>query len=189
MNNIANLLFEINILKKIPRSGYQFLGAGKESVAEHLFTITFIAYVMSKMEPDVDALKLISMCLVHDIPEARTGDLNYVQKQYVLANEAEAIKEIVKNLPFGESLEHLIREFNEGESPEAKLAHDADQLALMLDLKALSDTGCRTAVKWLSHIHNRLQTATGNNIAESIMKTDKDDWWEKKSIDRKNINK
>ncbi|MEZ4567992.1 MAG: HD domain-containing protein [Desulfobacterales bacterium] len=74
--NIAALLFEANILKNIPRSGYHFLGASKESVAEHSFCATFIAYVMAMMEPEADSLRLISMCLVHDRSEARTGDHN-----------------------------------------------------------------------------------------------------------------
>jgi putative hydrolases of HD superfamily len=34
MENIVKLLFEAKMLNRIPRSGYQFLGAGKESVAE-----------------------------------------------------------------------------------------------------------------------------------------------------------
>ncbi|PIP38675.1 MAG: metal-dependent phosphohydrolase, partial [Desulfobacterales bacterium CG23_combo_of_CG06-09_8_20_14_all_51_8] len=59
MKNIAALLFEANILKQIPRSGYHFLGAGKESVAEHSFCATFIAYPMAKMAPEADGLRLI----------------------------------------------------------------------------------------------------------------------------------
>ncbi len=31
------------------------------------------------------------MCLFHDLPEARIGDLNYVNKKYVQANEEKAI--------------------------------------------------------------------------------------------------
>jgi len=91
MRNIANLLFKAKILKNIPRSGYHFLGVGKESVAEHSFGTAFIAYVISQIEPDVDALKLISMCLVHDLTEAKIGDLNYVQKKYVTADENKAV--------------------------------------------------------------------------------------------------
>ncbi|MDM8537595.1 HD domain-containing protein, partial [Desulfobacterales bacterium HSG17] len=91
MENIANLLFEAKMLKEIPRSGYHFLGTGKESVAEHSFMITFIAFAMSEMEKKADAKKIISMCLVHDLPEARTGDLNYVQKQYVTPDEKKAV--------------------------------------------------------------------------------------------------
>ncbi|MEZ4550651.1 MAG: HD domain-containing protein [Desulfobacterales bacterium] len=88
MKNIAALLFEANILKNIPRSGYHFLGASKESVAEHSFCATFIAYVMAMMEPEADSPRSISMCLVRFcLPEARTGDHNYVQKQYVTIDE------------------------------------------------------------------------------------------------------
>ena len=144
MKNIANLLFEAKMLKEIPRSGFHFLGSGKESIAEHSFSTTFIAYVLSQLEPDIDALKLISMCLVHDLPETRVGDLNAVHKTYVTANEVKAVKDITDSLPFGSSITNLIAEFNEGNSPEARLAYDADQLSLILELKTLSDIGYAT---------------------------------------------
>ncbi|MBW2411713.1 MAG: HD domain-containing protein [Deltaproteobacteria bacterium] len=177
MKNIINLLFEANILKEIPRSGYQFLGAGKESIAEHTFTTVMIAFVMSKIETDVDALKLISMCLVHDLPEARTGDLNTVHKQYVTANESQAVRDTVKDLPFGASIADLIQEFNAGQTREAQLAHDADQLALTVDLKSLVDIGYQPPNKWLPHVLGRLKTQTGKNIGQHIMETHRDDWW------------
>lgn len=189
MKNIVNLLFKARILKDIPRSGYHFLGAGKESVAEHSFSVSFIAFVMSQMEPDVDALKLISMCLVHDLPEAKTGDLNYVQKKYVTADENKAVEDITRNLPFGSSLADLINEFNAGRSLEAKLAHDADQLALILDLKALSDIGYDPPKKWLPFALKRLKTKTGQTLAQTIMKTEWDAWWLDNYVDRPIINK
>ncbi len=177
MKHVANLLFEANILKKIPRSGYHFLGAGKESVAEHSFSVSFIAFVMAQMEPDVDALRLIAMCLVHDLPEAKTGDLNYVQKKYVIADENKAMNEITRKLPFGTTLSDLLAEYNARESMASKLAHDADQLALILDLKALSDIGYEPPKKWLPYALKRLETKTGQHLAESIMKTEWDAWW------------
>ncbi len=177
MKNIINLLFEANILKEIPRSGYQFLGAGKESVAEHTFTTAMIAFVMSQIESDVDALKLISMCLVHDLAEARTGDLNTVHKQYVTADEPRAVRDISKNLPFGSSISELITEFNAGQTREAELANDADQLALILDLKSLVDIGYQPPNKWLPHVLGRLKTETGKKIGQSIMETHRDEWW------------
>ena len=183
MKNIANLLFQANILKNIPRSGYHFLGAGKESVAEHSFSVSFIAFVMAQMEPDVDAFRLIAMCLVHDLPEAKTGDLNYVQKNYVTANENKALRHITKNLPFGTTLSDLITEFNERLTIESKLAHDADQLALILDLKSLSDIGYDPPNKWLPFALKRLETQTGQAIAQSIMKTEWDAWWLENYVD------
>ena len=177
MKDIVNLLFEANILKEIPRSGYHFLGAGQESVAEHTFSTAMIAFVMSKIEQDVDALKLISMCLVHDLPEARISDLNTVHKQYVKADESRAVRDTTKNLPFGVSIADLIHEFNAGQTREARLAYDADQLALILDLKSLADIGYQPPHKWLPHVLERLKTETGKKIGQRIMQTNRDDWW------------
>lgn len=183
MKNIANLLFEAKMLKEIPRSGFHFLGSGKESIAEHTFSTTFIAYVMSQLEPDIDALKLISMCLVHDLPETRIGDLNTVHKTYVTANEVKAVKDITDSLPFGSSIANLIAEFNEGNSPEAKLAYDADQLSLILELKTLSDIGYAPPDKWLPPVLKRLKTETAKKIARSIMQTNRDEWWLNNYVD------
>ncbi|MEJ2729978.1 MAG: HD domain-containing protein [Deltaproteobacteria bacterium] len=156
MKNIANLLFEARMLKEIPRSGFHFLGAGKESIAEHTFSTTFIAYVMARLDPEIDALKLISMCLVHDLAEARIGDLNTVHKTYVTADEAKALEDTTRLLPFGSSITDLVKEFNENRSIEAQLAHDADQLAFILELKHLSDIGYAPPGKWLPHVLKRI---------------------------------
>ena len=184
MKRIAKLLFEAKILKEIPRSGYHFLGAGKESVAEHSFSATFIAYVMSQLVPDVDALKLISMCLIHDLPEARIGDLNTVQKIYTNADESKAIEDTIKGLAFGENLAELVQEFRACHSKEAKLAHDADQLALVLELKDLMDIGYKPPKSWIKNVIDRLKTKTGQKIADAIMTTRRDEWWFKNSVDK-----
>ena len=101
MKQIANLLFEVRILKDIIRSGYAFLGAGKESIAEHSFMTAFICFAMAKLDPDINSEKLVAMALVHDLAEARTGDLNYVEKQYSTPDEAKAVSHLIRNLSFG----------------------------------------------------------------------------------------
>lgn len=183
MKNIANLLFEAKMLKEIPRSGFHFLGAGKESIAEHTFSTTFIAYVITQLDPDIDALKLISMCLVHDLAEARIGDLNTVHKTYVTADEDKALEDTTRPLPFGSSITGLIKEYNENHSIEAQLAHDADQLALILELKYLSDIGYAPPDTWLPHVLKRIQTKTVKKMARSVMETHRDDWWLNKYVD------
>ena len=177
MEKIANLLFEAKMLKEIPRSGFHFLGAGRESVAEHSFCTTFIAYVMSELEPEVDGLKLISMCLLHDLAEARIGDLNSVQKKYVRADEPTAIEDAARGLPFGRNLLNLILEYNEKQTVEAKLSHDADQLALVLELKDLMDIGYKPPEGWIENVLKRVKTETGKKIAQAIMNTQRDAWW------------
>ena len=113
MKDIANFLFEVGMLKKTPRSGFQFLGSGRESVAEHVSRTIFIGYVLCKLEADVDELQLLKMCLFHDLPETRTGDMNYVNKKYVTVDEKKAIKDLTDTLFFGDEMEAIISEFNE----------------------------------------------------------------------------
>ncbi len=46
MDRIADFLFEVGMLNKTPRTGYQFLGSGKESVAEHILRTLFVGYTL-----------------------------------------------------------------------------------------------------------------------------------------------
>jgi putative hydrolase of HD superfamily len=117
------------------------------------------------------------MCLLHDLPETRTGDLNAVQKKYTQADEKKAVAELTAPLPFGKKWTELMEEFNRRETTEARLAHDADQIAFILDLKALSDTGYKTPAKWMDHITDRIKTDIGRSIAQSILNTEWDNWW------------
>lgn len=107
MKEYVNMIFEARMLKNIPRSGYSFLGNGRESVAEHSFLITFISYILAKLNPQADEKKIVFMALLHDLPESRIGDINYVQKKYVKADENKAVKDMIKDIFFGKEIEAL----------------------------------------------------------------------------------
>ena len=177
MKGIADLVFEALFLKHVPRTGYQFLGTGKESVAEHIYAVTFIAFVFSKLEPAANAERLLTMCLVHDLPEARTGDLNYVQKRYVQSDQQAALTDALGDIEWAPQIEELIAEFDAGTTLEANLARDADQLALLVDLKALQDLGYQTPQQWLPHVRQRLNTEIAKNLADKLMNTSRNEWW------------
>ena len=175
--NIADLLFEAKILKELPRSGYHFLGTGNENVAEHSFMTVFIAYTISNLESDIDREKLLKMALLHDLPEARTGDFNYVQKKYANVKEEKAVADLIDGLPFGEEIKSLIEEFNVCRTREAELANDADQISFLLELRKLQDTGSKSCDRWIEFVVARIKTDTGKFIARKIMETRWDNWW------------
>ena len=177
MKKIADFLFEGQILKELPRAGYHFLGSGKENVAEHCFMTALIAFTISRIEPGIDKEKIISMALLHDLGEARSGDLNYVQQKYVEVKEKKILTDLTSGLTFGKDIAKLINEFNECRTREAKLANDADQLSFILELKKLQDIGAKSPEKWIDIVIKRLQTDTGRKIAQSIISTDWDNWW------------
>jgi putative hydrolase of HD superfamily len=177
VERIADLLFEAGMLKRTPRTGYRFLGTGQESVAEHLFSTAFIGYVLAQLTEGVDAFKVVKMCLFHDLPEARTGDQNYVYKKYVQVDEEQATEDLAAGLPFAEEIKGLIAEFNAKKTQEALLSHDADQLALLQQLKEHKDLGSRHAEAWLRNNAKRLQTDVAKQLAEAILQTDLSAWW------------
>jgi len=183
MQDITNFLFEVGMLKKTPRTGFQFLGSGSESVAEHILRTVFIGYVLSKMEPDVDEYKVLKICLVHDLPEARTGDMNYMYKKYVTVDELKAVDELTETLFFGEDIKAAISEFNERTTRESLIAHDADQLSLILQLKECGDLGNKYSEEWIKYASMRLYTQNAKKLAGSILKTDSAEWWFKDKSD------
>ncbi|MGA3208254.1 MAG: HD domain-containing protein [Syntrophales bacterium] len=183
MDSIANFLFEVGMLKKTPRTGFRFLGSGCESVAEHILRTIFIGYALSKLEPGLDELKVLKICLVHDLPEARTGDMNYMYKKYVTVHEERAIRELTQTVFFGDEIKSVIDEFNEKKTREALIAHDADQLALILQLKEYGDLGNKYTDDWIEFARRRLHTETAKKLALSIIRTDSSEWWFKDKSD------
>jgi putative hydrolase of HD superfamily len=180
---IADFLFEVGMLKRTPRSGFQFLGTGKESVADHSLRCAVIGYVLANMAETARSDRIVFMCLFHDLAEARTGDLNYVNKKYVTTAEDRAIEDMTAGLPFGHQLRDLIAEFNERGTREALLANDADQLEIILQLKELADLGNPYARDWIASATKRLRTEEGLKLAERIMHTEFCGWWFKKKDD------
>lgn len=177
LEKIVRFLFEMGMLKRTPRTGYRFLGSGKESVADHSFRTAIIGYVLSSGEKSVDKNKTVLMCLFHDMTEARTGDHNYVYQKYVIADEERALRDQLKELPFEAEIKNLIKEFNEAATTEAKIARDSDQLDLILELKEQLDIGNKNAQDWIHYAIKRLFTEKAKRIAKEIVSSHSADWW------------
>jgi len=177
-HQLAKLLFEANLLKRIERTGYSYLGTGKEDVAKHSFGTVFCAFVLCQFfKGRVDIAKTLTMALFHDFPEARTGDFNAVNKLYNQADEDRALSEAVKHLPFGEEVISLFKEYRTKKSLEAKIVHDADTLDLMLQLKEQKDLNNPYAERWLRYAKRRLILEESKKLAEAILETDWCSWW------------
>ena len=183
MENIADFLFETGMLAKTPRSGYQFLGSGRETVAEHILRTVYVGYVLCKINSSLDELRVLKMCILHDLPEARTGDMNYVNKKYVQVDEAKAVRELTESVFFGDDIKQAIDEFNARQTPESLAARDADQIALILQLKEYGDLGNKYSDEWIKYAMQRLATEEGRKLAGRIIQTDSSHWWFKEKGD------
>lgn len=165
------------MLKEVPRSGWQFFGSGRESVADHTLRVCFLAWVLAILVPEANRLRLLELALFHDLPEARTGDLNSVSKLYVAADVERAWREAAQGLPFAAEVAALAAELEAKESLEARLMHDADQLEMLLSLKEREEAGNPRGSQWMAAVAERLLTAPGRELAQAILAARADRWW------------
>ncbi|MBI3945918.1 MAG: HD domain-containing protein [Armatimonadetes bacterium] len=174
----ANLVHELGLLARIPRSGLSFLGSGRQSVAEHSHRMACIALILARRcDQPVDEAGLLRLCLFHDLPEARTGDQNYVNRKYVRVDEDRLLADIEAASSLGPELRATIEEFERGASLEARLARDADQIELLALLREEADLGNPRAGAWIASCRQRVVTAAGQSLADEVLATPADEWW------------
>lgn len=176
MHRLADFLFEAGMLKKTPRTGFQFLGSGSENVAEHSFRTALIGFVLASMA-GANAERTALLCLIHDYHEARTGDFNYVNSMYNTSKQRLAMEHALRGTGLSAPVLALWDEQDAGETTEGTLSRDADQIDLILNLVQERALGNPYAQKWLESAMKRLHTQEGRTLARAVLETDPADWW------------
>lgn len=173
---LADLFNEAGMLRKIPRSGFPFLGSGQENVAEHSFRVCIIGYVLARLA-DQDPARVCYLCLFHDLHEARTGDFNYVNHRYDTCDAQAALTDATHGTGLEEEILSFWQELQAKESLASLLAHDADQLDLICNLQNELSMGNNFAREWIDSALKRLRTTWGRDLAEAILKSSPHRWW------------
>ena len=109
-------------------------GGRRESVAEHSWRMTLMAYFVSDEFPDADFEKIFKMCLIHDL-EAFTGDIPTFEKTKENENQEEKLLfDWVKSLPepFRTEMAALYSEMEERKTLEAKIYKAMDSLEALI---------------------------------------------------------
>ena len=121
-------------LKDTTRHCYTAKGR-HESVAEHSWMMTLMAFFMRDEFPDVDMDKVTRMCIIHDLGECFTGDIPTFEKSRENEQtEAALLEKWVKSLPKGyaEEMLALYAEMNARQTPEAKVYKAIDGLEALI---------------------------------------------------------
>ena len=107
----------------------------QESVAEHSWMMTFMAFFIKDEFPEADMDKVIKMCMLHDLGEAFTGDIPVFDK--TAANEQqeeELLYNWVYTLPenYADEMMALYDEMKKRETVEAKIYKAIDGLEALI---------------------------------------------------------
>ncbi|MCR4694375.1 MAG: HD domain-containing protein [Pseudobutyrivibrio sp.] len=114
-----------------------------ESVAEHTWMMTLIAFMIKDEFPEADMNKVIQMCIIHDLGECFTGDIpTFAKNQQHEDIELNLLSEWVDSLPEkkAEEMRALYQEMEERKTLEAKIykAIDSQEALIQHNFSDLS---------------------------------------------------
>lgn len=135
---LLNALAVAERLKGTTRHCYTSNGR-QESVAEHSWMMTLMAFFLQEEFPEADMNKVIRMCIIHDLGEAFTGDIPSFEKGPAdEAREEALLRQWVASLPepcAGE-MTALYEEMAQRNTLEAKLYKAIDGLEAVIQHNA-----------------------------------------------------
>ena len=106
-----------------------------ESVAEHSWMMTLMAYFMKEEFPEVDMDKVVQMCIIHDLGECFTGDIPTFDKTKAHEeNEENLLYSWVRTLPenYANEMIALYEEMAERKTIESKIYKAIDGLEALI---------------------------------------------------------
>ncbi|QDL94427.1 HD domain-containing protein (plasmid) [Paroceanicella profunda] len=136
LGDIITFLQRAERLKDTLRSGHTAAGR-PESTAEHSWRLCLLALLLAEDMPGVDRLRLLELCIVHDLGEAVSGDIPATEQRPGLnkaAQERADLEHLAAPLPadLRERLLALQDEYDAAATPEAVLAKGLDKIETVL---------------------------------------------------------
>ncbi len=186
---IFNFIAETGSAMFMKRSHQRSLLTTFDTVASHNYHVAIIAYVICRMEglSHDDGLKAIAFGVIHDIPETRTGDLDFVMKHYGKNDEELAIDHQLDGLPFAEDLKKLYTEYIQRDSLVAKCTKDADIVDQIYQEWVMMHTGNKLAQRWFEgSTKNRvpfLRTESAKVLINEMQMSHPHEWWWQNFVD------
>ncbi|OCH96353.1 HD domain-containing protein [Obba rivulosa] len=108
---------------------------GPESISDHMYRMAVLAMCTSDTRLDIS--KCVMMALIHDLAEAQVGDIaprEGIPKSEKRRLEAEAMHNFVHgmlhNSPAAQRIEALWKEYEDGETEEARFVKDLDRFEM-----------------------------------------------------------
>ena len=140
-----------------------------ESVAEHSWRVSLMAFLLKQEFPTVNMDKVVDMCLIHDLGECFTGDIPSFRKtDQDRATEDSLLNQWVASLPpeVSQELVSLYAEMDAQETAEARLYKALDKLEAVIQH---NESPLET---WEEHEYTLNQTYAFDSVAFSAWLTD-----------------
>ncbi|MBQ8509588.1 MAG: HD domain-containing protein [Clostridia bacterium] len=165
---LLDILLITERLKDTTRHCYTAKGR-RESVAEHCWMTTLMAFFLRDEFPEADMDKVIKMCLIHDLGEAFTGDIPAFEKSEAdEQREENMLRKWVDSLPdvYAGEMRALYQEMVDRKTLEAKIYKAIDGLEAVIQHN-ISDLST-----WIPEEYELNKTYANDKVAFSAYLTD-----------------
>ena len=140
VTGLRSRLIECVGLKEVVRTGWVRVGVpSPESVAAHSWGVSWLVLLLAPEHLDKE--RALSMAIVHDLPEVRTGDRvpsTPAERAQKHADERVAMRALTEGLPGGAQLLSLFEAYEAQGCPESRFVKACDSLDMALQAAAYS---------------------------------------------------
>ncbi|MGW7008233.1 HD domain-containing protein [Streptomyces sp. NPDC054933] len=175
----AGFLLEMGMLKRAKRSGWWIAGVkDPETIAEHSFRTAVVGSVLALME-GADPAKVALLCVFHDTQETRIGDIPHIGRRYLSAasNEKVTADQVSAAHPaVASGIKRIVEEYENGDSLEVIVAHDADKLECLIQAVEYREQGHSNVQNWIDTSLASLKTASAQELAEAALSMSSVEW-------------
>jgi putative hydrolase of HD superfamily len=121
------------------------------------------------------------LCLFHDTPEARLGDIPSVGKHYLDAAPERVVADQTDGLPIElrRRIADLVLSYEDGTEPESILAKDADKLECLAQAIQYVEAGSEQAASWIKPLMTELSSPSAIEMAGALQRNKSSDWWKR----------
>jgi len=187
----TELLYEIGCFRHVQRTWKRFHNPDVANASEHTFRVMWAALMLAKHERElggakgsstkkIDEEKILKIAMAHDLAESRTGDVDYISRQYTKRDEEKGAQDMFGGTIFDKEVLPLLAEYEKRTSLEAKIVKDADTLDVELELMEEHSRGNELGGKLLESrkvvVYNKLYTESARQFWHKIHGTHPHSW-------------
>ncbi len=143
---IVDTTAALDTLSELPRTGWLLRGIRPcESIADHSFGVVLVTAMLidalREQGLKVDGERAMKLAVLHDAPEARTGDIPMPSKTAEVADAMDSLERRIASELLPDSWLHLYAELEAGSSLEARAVSAADKLQMMIKVMVYERQG------------------------------------------------
>ncbi|KAF2433584.1 HD domain-containing protein [Tothia fuscella] len=180
-------------LKTTQREGWRRFGVKNgESISDHMYRMSIITMLAPpSLSSKLDIPRCTKMALIHDMAELLVGDITPVDKipkAEKSRREETTMDYLCKDLLgkvgggiAGEEMKAVWKEYEDGETLEAKFVHDVDKVELLLQMVDYERSNKHDGKGQLDlgefcHVAERIELEEVKEWCDTIMK-ERDEYW------------